>query len=57
MMFPWPQVDLAMILTGVRLLMVILVATALVWLLFGVGLKGIWGRTSAIGERGRATDD
>jgi hypothetical protein len=37
--FPWPQFDTAMILSAVRLLMVIVVATALVWFLFGVLFK------------------
>ncbi len=37
--FPWPRFDAAMLLSGVRLLMVILVATALVWFLFGVVFK------------------
>jgi hypothetical protein len=37
--YPWPGFDAAMLLSGVRLLMVIVVAAALVWLLFGVLLK------------------
>jgi hypothetical protein len=39
--FPWPQFDTAMLLSGVRLLMVIVAATALVWVLFGVLLKRV----------------
>ena len=39
--YPWPQLDLALLLTGVRLLMVILVATAITWVLFGVLLKRV----------------
>ena len=39
--FPWPHFDAAMMLSGVRMLMVILVATALVWVLFGVLLKRV----------------
>jgi hypothetical protein len=39
--YPWPQMDLAMLLTSVRLLMVILVATAIAWVLFGVLLKKV----------------
>lgn len=41
MQFPWPQFDLAMLLSGVRLLMVIVAATGLVWVLFGVLLKKV----------------
>ena len=37
--YQWPVFDAAMLLKGVRLLMVILVATAVVWLLFGVVFK------------------
>lgn len=37
--FPWPRFDLAMLLGGVRLLMVIVAAAALVWLVFGVVFK------------------
>jgi hypothetical protein len=37
--FPWPQFDTAMLLSAVRLLMVIVVATALVWVLFGLVFK------------------
>jgi len=39
MRFPWPRIDAAMLLGGVRLLMVVVVATAVVWFLFGVLLK------------------
>ena len=38
---PWPQFDAAMMLSGVRLLMVVIAATALVWVLFGVLLKRV----------------
>ncbi len=37
--YPWPRFDTAMLLSSVRLLMVILVAAALVWFLFGVVFK------------------
>jgi HupE / UreJ protein len=37
--FPWPQFDTAMLLSAVRLLMVIVIATALVWVLFGLVFK------------------
>jgi hypothetical protein len=39
MRFPWPRIDAALLLGGVRLLMVVVVATAAVWLLFGVVFK------------------
>jgi HupE / UreJ protein len=39
MQYPWPQFTLPMLLSAVRLLMVIVVAAALVWLLFGVMFK------------------
>jgi hypothetical protein len=39
MQYSWPALDAATLLKGVRLLMVIVVATALVWLLFGVLFK------------------
>jgi HupE/UreJ protein len=39
--FPWPQFDTAMLLSGVRLLMVIVAAAGLVWVVFGVLLKRI----------------
>ena len=41
MQFPWPQFDTAMLLSGVRLLMVIIAAAGLVWVLFGVLLKRV----------------
>jgi hypothetical protein len=39
--FPWPQFDMAMLLSAVRLLMVIVAAAGLVWVLFGVLLKRV----------------
>jgi hypothetical protein len=39
MQYPWPTLDTVAALRAVRLLMVVLVATALVWLLFGVVLR------------------
>jgi hypothetical protein len=37
--FPWPRVDVAMLLGSVRLLIVIVIASGLAWLVFGVLLK------------------
>ena len=39
MQFPWPTFDTAMLLSGVRLLMLMVAAGALVWFLFGVVFK------------------
>jgi hypothetical protein len=39
MQFPWPTFDAAMLLSGVRLLMLMVAAAALVWFLFGVVFK------------------
>ena len=38
--FPWPAVNTALLLTTVRMLMVMVAASALAWLVFGVLLKG-----------------
>jgi hypothetical protein len=38
--FPWPVVNTALLLTTVRMLIVMVAASALAWLVFGVLLKG-----------------
>jgi hypothetical protein len=37
--FPWPALDTALLLTSVRMLIVMVAASALAWLIFGVLLK------------------
>jgi hypothetical protein len=41
--FPWPTLDTALLLTSVRMLIVIVAASALAWLIFGVLLKNFRG--------------
>jgi hypothetical protein len=52
--FPWPSFDTATILRSIRLLIVILIATALVWLVFGVLLKRDRSLVSGKTEAGAA---
>ena len=41
--FPWPTLDTALLLTSVRMLIVMVAASALAWLIFGVLLKNFRG--------------
>lgn len=41
--FPWPTLDTALLLTSVRMLIVMLAASAVAWLIFGVLLKNFRG--------------
>jgi hypothetical protein len=41
--FPWPTLDTALLLTSVRMLIVMVAASALAWLIFGVLLKSFRG--------------
>jgi hypothetical protein len=51
MQFPWPAFDLGTLLTGVRLLMLMVGAAALVWILFGVVFKPTRERNTAPSPR------
>jgi hypothetical protein len=43
--FPWPTLDTALLLTSVRMLIVMVAASAVAWLIFGVLLKNFRGLT------------
>ena len=56
--YPWPAFDTALLLTGVRMLIVMVAAAGLVWLLFGVMLKSVQrSQRSAVQSHARSSLD